>query len=97
MVLKSIGVASCAKLMGAMYAAIGLILGAMFALLSVLGAGLAAAAGDGNAFFGMIFGVGGIIFLPIFYGVLGFIGGAITAVVYNVVAGLAGGLELELE
>ena len=93
MVLKSIGVASCAKLMGAMYAAIGLILGAIFALLALLGAGLG---GDAGAA-GMMFGVGAVVFLPIFYGVLGFIGGALMALVYNVVAGIAGGLELELE
>ena len=73
------------------------ILGAIVALLALLGIGLAAAGGDGDAVVGMIFGVGAIIFLPIFYGVLGFIGGAIMAIVYNVVAGFAGGLELALE
>jgi hypothetical protein len=45
----------------------------------------------------VLFGVGFIIFLPIFYGILGFIGGLITAWTYNLVARFAGGLEIELE
>jgi hypothetical protein len=45
----------------------------------------------------VLFGVGSIIFLPIFYGILGFIGGLITAWTYNLVARFAGGLEIELE
>ncbi|MDH3628421.1 MAG: hypothetical protein OES25_12325 [Acidobacteriota bacterium] len=97
MVLKSLGVLSCAKITGALYAVLGLIGGAFFALFSLLGAGVAASQSDGGAFIGMLFGVGAIIFLPLFYGVMGFVMGALTAFVYNIVAGFAGGVEMELE
>jgi len=45
----------------------------------------------------MMFGVGAIVFLPIFYGVIGAVGGAICAALYNVFAGMIGGVELNLE
>jgi len=45
----------------------------------------------------MMFGVGAIIFLPIFYGVLGLVAGAIGAALYNLFAGMLGGIELETE
>ena len=47
--------------------------------------------------FGGLFGVGAVIFLPIIYGVLGAIGGALTAVFYNIIAGMVGGLQIETE
>ncbi len=97
MVLKSIGVFSCAKIMGALYAVVGFIAGAFFALFAMLGAGIAAAQSDAGAFVSLLFGVGSIFFFPIMYGIMGFIGGAIMAFVYNLGAGIAGGVELELE
>lgn len=96
MVLKRIGVLSCGKIMGALYALMGLIFGAIFSLLSLVGAMAGMASGEGEAIFGLLFGVGAIIALPLFYGVLGFLGGLLTAFLYNLVAGFAGGLELEL-
>ncbi len=97
MVLRSIGIFSCAKMMGALYAVMGLIGGAFVALFALLGPGFAAAQSDEGAFIGMFVGVGAIFFFPIMYGIMGFIGGAIMAFVYNLVAGIAGGVELELE
>ena len=97
MVLKSIGVFSCARMMGALYAVVGLIAGAFLALWSLLSAGIAVSQSDLAGLFGLLFGVGSIFFLPIMYGIMGFIGGAIMAFVYNLVAGIAGGVELELE
>ena len=46
---------------------------------------------------GALFGVGAVIFMPLFYGALGFITGIITAALYNLVAGWIGGVELQLE
>lgn len=99
MVVKKIGVASAGKMLGALYAVIGLIIGVIFALLSLLGAGMEAALGEsGDAgFFGAIFGLGAIVIFPVIYGVMGFIGGLIMAVVYNLVASFAGGIRLEVE
>lgn len=73
--LKRMGALSCGKILGVLYAGLGLILGGVAALVSVLGglAGLAADEG-GGALFAVFFGVGAVIFLPVFYGVIGFIG-----------------------
>jgi hypothetical protein len=46
---------------------------------------------------GLLFGVGAIVLLPIFYGLLGFVCALVGAALYNVVAKLTGGIELELE
>jgi hypothetical protein len=71
---------SLGKVLGAAYALLGLIIGALFALFSVLGSLLGVAVGGpdaqgSDALIGLLFGVGSIIFLPLFYGILGFIGG----------------------
>ena len=96
MVVKSVGVASVAKMYGAISAGAGLVVGACIALFSmVAGAGLAEA-GE-SAWFAPLFGVGAIVFLPVMYGVMGMIGGAIGAVLNNVFAGMVGGVRLELE
>jgi hypothetical protein len=98
MVLKSIGVLSCGKLMGTMYACLGLIFGAFMSLISLIGVAAAPGGpGNENAIGAAFVGVGAIIFLPIFYGVMGFIGGIISAAIYNVIAGFIGGIELELQ
>lgn len=94
MVVKSIGVLSLAKLLAALNAAFGLLFGLVFALLSLIGAGFAQSGPEG--LFALVFGVGGVVILPIVYGVLGFLSGALTGALYNVFAGLAGGIELEL-
>jgi hypothetical protein len=97
-VIRQLGVLSMAKLQGALYALLGLIVGAMFALFSLFGAtfGNAFAGGHGNPLIGFAFGLGAIIFFPIFYGLLGFVGGLVIAALYNLVAGIMGGLEIEL-
>lgn len=95
-VLKSMGVMSCAKIMGATYAAMGLIFGALASLISVVGVAIGHNA-PGGAIAPLVFGVGAVIFLPIFYGVVGFVGGAIGALIYNFMAGIVGGVELDLQ
>lgn len=50
-----------------------------------------------DAFAGLLFGVGSVIFLPVFYGILGFVSGLIGALLYNGAARLIGGIEIELE
>ncbi|MEX0714561.1 MAG: hypothetical protein WD278_19650 [Pirellulales bacterium] len=93
MVVKSIGVLSAGKVLGCLYVLLGLIIGAMFSLLSL--AGVAAGGQDAGAA-AFLFGIGAIVIIPLFYGTVGFIGGIIMAALYNVVASLAGGIELEL-
>jgi hypothetical protein len=44
-----------------------------------------------------MFGMGAVIFLPVFYGILGLAIGAVTALIYNAAAGVTGGLELDIQ
>lgn len=94
MYLKSFAVGQAAKMSGALYAIGGLIGGVFFALMSLAGGQMWT--GE-SAFVGAIFGVGAIIFLPVFYGLIGVLAGAIGATVYNWLAGMLGGFEIELE
>lgn len=93
MVIRRIGVLSAAKLYAAISFAMGLIFGVIFALLSIVGVSLGDP--DTPALVGMMFGVGAVIMLPLFYGAMGFVFGAIGAALYNVFAGIVGGLEVE--
>jgi hypothetical protein len=100
MVLKRVGVWSVARMMGLLYAVLGLFIGGLCALVALLGAGIVTETQAESAlapWFGLAFGVGAVVFLPVFYGLLGLIGGAISAALYNVVARMIGGMELELE
>lgn len=95
MTVRRIGVLSLAKIMGALYTGIGLVIGAFIALFSLFGAAIGA--GDSpEAWMGAFFGIGAIVFLPIFYGLLGFVAGLLGAALYNLAAGFMGGLELDV-
>ncbi|MDP3072776.1 MAG: hypothetical protein Q8N18_20960 [Opitutaceae bacterium] len=84
----------------------GIVLGVLYALLSVLmvpiflivGMTAAAAAKQGgqDVPLGFMFGAGALL-LPVLYGIAGFIGGIIAAAVYNLVAKWTGGFEVTVE
>jgi hypothetical protein len=102
MVIRKIGVLSLGKLMGVMYAGIGLLFGVLYALFAVVGGGaMMAMGGDGESALGggMMMGIGlaAVVVAPIFYGILGFIGGVISAFFFNLAAKYAGGLEIEVQ
>lgn len=93
MVIRRVGVFSVARVMAAMYALMGLVLGGIATLLAMIGAGIGG--GGRNAGIGAaVFGVGAVILLPLFYGALGFIAGMIGAFLYNTCASVVGGIEL---
>lgn len=94
MVVRNIGVWSAARLYGAMSATIGLIFGAFLAVASVFGAALGGP--DQPGWLAGVFGLGGLIILPIFYGILGLITGAIGALLYNLFAAMVGGVEIDV-
>jgi hypothetical protein len=96
MELRRVGPWSVAKVLGTMYAAMGLIFGAVFALIAVIGGSIAREASGAGAF-GAMFGVGAIVLLPLFYGVGGVVFGALSAWLYNVFAGMVGGIDVQLE
>ncbi len=87
--LKKLDLISTATIFAAIYAAIGVIVGAMVAVLSIL---------TGDTAPSMLFaGVGSIVVLPVVYGAIGFVGGLILAGVFNVVAGMTGGPRFSVE
>jgi len=95
MIIKRIDVISCGKVLGALYALLGLIVGALFSLSSLVGLAAADQGADGNV--PMLFSFGAIILFPVLYGLMGFIGGIIGAALYNVVASVVGGVKLDVQ
>lgn len=93
MIVRRVGPLSFAKITGVLYALFGLLAGAILSLFSLVG--FAANAGQEGAF-GMLFGVGAIVLLPIFYGVMGFLFSLLAAALYNLIAGWVGGVELDV-
>ena len=93
--IKSVGVLSVAKVMGAIQAVLGLLFLPFFLLISLV-ASMAPHQNSPNPF-GPLMGIALAIFAPIFYGVLGFIFGAIGAFLYNLMAKWMGGIEVRLE
>jgi hypothetical protein len=84
--------------MGLLCALLGLTFGAFFALLSLLGTAIGVTnSQSSDAVASLPFGVGSVVFLPIFYGILRFVLGLITALLYNLVVWLVGGIQLEPE
>src|SRR5512138_1938228 len=96
MVIRRVGPLSCAKIAGTLYAVIGLIVGAIFSLISLAAGSFAQNANSGFPFGAMI-GAGSIIVFPIMYGCFGFIGTLITAAIYNVLANALGGVEIDVQ
>ena len=95
--ITHIGPISVAKVAFVLYGVIGLVFGAVVAVISLLGAGLGVAAGEESSLLGAMFGVGAVILLPLFYGGLGALMALFTAWLYNVVAGFVGGVEVRTE
>jgi hypothetical protein len=96
--VRRVGVVSLAVMLGVLYAALGLIIGLIFACATLLSVGLVASAaedlglGGGGAIIGLLYAV----CFPILYGVIGFVTGAVVALLYNIIAGIIGGIKIEL-
>lgn len=95
MTITRVNALSVAKVAAVLYAGVGLIAGALFSLIGMVGVGTALAGVEGAGFMGAIFGVGAIILMPIVYGIFGFIGSFIFASIFNFAAGMTGGIEVE--
>ncbi|HEY7471409.1 MAG TPA: hypothetical protein VIE68_03590 [Gemmatimonadota bacterium] len=99
MIVTRIRPLTLARVTGVVYAAIGLFIGAIFAIASFFGTVVGAMAHthfDGEPWMGAFVGVLVLVGAPIFYGILGFLGGLFTAAVYNLAARVFGGVELEV-
>jgi hypothetical protein len=98
MVLKRVGILSCARICGVLYAFMGLILGAVLSMIGVFASALGTGSKElGGPLLGILFGVGAILALPIIYGTMGFLAGALSAALYNWVSRFVGGIQMELE
>jgi cell division protein FtsX len=97
MVIKRVNPVSAAKIGGVLYGLLGLVIGACVSVVALLFSGAMAAASDqsGSSMFGMLFGAGAIIIMPIFYGVIGFVMTLISAALYNIASKITGGVEIE--
>lgn len=96
--ITRIGVFSLARIMGGVGLVFGLLIGAIFSLVSLAGVGFAVADGSGiEGFVGLIFGIGAVIVLPLLYGGFAFLQGLLTGFVVNLALSLFGGLEIELQ
>jgi len=91
MVLNRVGPLSAAKVVGLLYAIVGLVMGAVFSLVSVLGG-----FSPGRADAGPLFGIAAVVIFPVAYGVVGFLMTLIIAWLYNGLARLVGGIEIDL-
>ena len=95
MVITKVNALSVAKVAAVLYAGMGLLIGALFSLIGMVGVGAALSGQEGAGFLSMLFGVGAIIVMPICYGIIGFIFSFIAASLFNVAAGMTGGVEVE--
>ncbi len=100
-VIARISPGSAFKVGLVLYALLGLLIGILVALVSLMAGGIAARLGSNappglSSVMGAASGVGAIIIMPIMYGIIGGVAFAITALVYNLVAGWVGGLEVDI-
>jgi Na+/H+-dicarboxylate symporter len=91
--LRSIGVLSCAKMMGAFYACTGLLVIPMMLVAIVAGA----ASQQGFSALGAVGLLTMALFMPVFYGLFGFLAGALGAWLYNEIARRLGGIRIEIK
>jgi hypothetical protein len=97
MVIKRVNPISAAKIGGVLYALLGLVIGACISIFGLLFSGAMAAASDqpNSSIYGMAFGMGAIVIMPIVYGVIGFVMTLISAALYNVASKITGGVEID--
>ena len=91
--VKSVGVLSVAKIMGAIYAVLGLIVMPFILLMGMIGS----LAGGRENPLGAVGALAMGIIAPFLYGGIGFIAGAIMALLYNLMAKWLGGIEVEMQ
>jgi hypothetical protein len=95
MIIKRIGLLSCAKLAGVLYGLLGLVFGALMSLISL--AGWLPAQNEAGRGIGAAVGAAAVIVFPIFYGIIGFLTTLLGAWLYNVAAGVLGGIEVDIQ
>ena len=92
-IVKSVGVLSLGKIMGAIYGILGLLFMPIFLVAGIM----SSLTGGKGAAFGAAGALVMAILLPILYGLIGFVAGAVGALLYNLFAKWLGGIELQLQ
>jgi len=92
--LKRIAPGSAFKVGLIVYGFLGLIVGALFTLVALIGGGILG--GNNAGAMGAVFGAFSIILFPLCYGLIGGVFAAIAALFYNLAASWVGGLQVEL-
>lgn len=87
--LKRIVPASLARVSGFLYAVLGLIIGSVLFIASLV----AAANGKGFKWYGVLL----LVMVPVLYGLMGLVAGYVGSWLYNFGAGRVGGIEVEVE
>jgi hypothetical protein len=95
MVVTRIVPMPCARVVGVVYAMIGLVIGLIASVAALAGAfrsdSVLGPLGGG------LIGVGAIVFLPLLYGGIAFLAALLVSWLYNLAAGYVGGLELDVK
>lgn len=90
--IKSVGVLSCAKILGILYGCMGLL---FIPFLFIAGLASMATQQTNSAIGGLAMLAFGIL-APVIYGAMGFVFGALGAWIYNQIAHWLGGIEIQL-
>ncbi len=97
--IRRIRIFSAAKMIGFLYAIMGLLTAAFS--MSMLPLLLANVPQLPSELYGrpttMVVGLGGLVILPLLYWLIGAVVGVLMALIYNIAAGWFGGLEIEYE
>ncbi len=101
MTIKRVGPLSCAKIAAAIYAVLGLIFGALFSIVALVGVAVSGTQRTPNAnsispLLGGTIGVAAFLIFPILYGIIGFVFAWIGAWFYNLAASKIGGIEIDI-
>jgi hypothetical protein len=92
MVINRVGPLSSAKVVGLLYAILGLAAGAIISLVAAVGGFGHGGAGPAGPFFG----IAAVVFVPVLYGIAGLVMTLIITGLYNGLAKLVGGVEIDL-
>jgi hypothetical protein len=99
--IKRIAPLQAGKMLGVLYACMGLIFLPFIAVAALLGAFAQQAQHDQGggpaAAVGIVLMIVFGLFIPVMYGLMGFLLGVIGAAIYNVIAQWIGGIEVEVE
>lgn len=101
MTIKRVDPISCARIVGALYAVLGLLLGAMLSVFAIVVAVLpdtqgALSANPMAALVGPVMAAAAIVVCPIVYGAMGCVFSLIAAWSYNFAASKIGGVRIEV-